>query len=291
MSKPIQLGDTSIHRVLDHVGNGFDPLQFFPTLGQERLDENRSWLEPVYLEKGNGKLRLAIQSYVIKTPKLTILVDTCVGNDKPRPARPFWHMQTGDQYQKALAGAGVTVADIDIVMCTHLHVDHVGWNTKLENGRWVPTFPKAKYLFSGKELAHWTERHKEKPELCPWIGDSVLPIVAAKRELVIKSDLQFADNIKLVPTPGHTIDHFSVRVGASGHDAVIAGDMIHSPIQGRYPEIGVMIDFDGKQAEATRRSLFGGLCETSTLLCTGHFPDEGPCRVHRWDNGFKFKTV
>ena len=106
---------------------------------------------------------LCIQSFVIKTPHHNILVDACVGNHKPRPTRPFWHMMNSDRFEKGLAAVGLTVDDIDYVMCTHLHTDHVGWNTKLENGRWVPTFPKAKYIMADRELEHWTEREKDNP--------------------------------------------------------------------------------------------------------------------------------
>ena len=106
---------------------------------------------------------LCIQSYIVKTPHHTILIDSCVGNHKPRPTRPFWNMMSSDRYEKNLAAAGFGVGDIDYVMCTHLHVDHVGWNTRLENGRWVPTFPKAKYLFADRELAHWSAKEKERP--------------------------------------------------------------------------------------------------------------------------------
>ena len=116
-------------------------------------------------------------------------------------------------------------------MCTHLHVDHVGWNTQLENGRWVPTFPRAKYLFADRELDHWTRRQKADPESCPWITDSVLPIVEAKRDERVKSDHVVDDLVKLIPTPGHTVDHYSVQVGKRGVDAIITGDMVHSPLQ------------------------------------------------------------
>ena len=145
--------------------------------------------------------------------------------------------------------------DIDYVMCTHLHTDHVGWNTKLENGRWVPTFPKAKYIMADRELEHWTARQKDNPDSVPWITDLVLPIIAAKRAQIVKSDFTFNEQVQFIPTPGHTIDHFSVLVGRAGADALITGDMIHSPLQGRYPELGMMADYDfaaGRQNPAQR---------------------------------------
>src|SRR5262249_29123802 len=131
---------------------------------------------------------LCVQSFVVKTPHHNILIDTCVGNHKPRPTRPFWNNLKSDRWEKSLAATGLGVGDIDYVMCTHLHVDHVGWNTRLENGRWVPTFPKARYLFAERELAHWTQEHAKDAQSLPWIADSVLPIVEAKRAEVVKSN-------------------------------------------------------------------------------------------------------
>jgi len=179
------------------------------------------------------------------------------------------------------------MADIDYVMCTHLHVDHVGWNTRLENGRWVPTFPKAKYLFADRELEFWTAKHQEDAAAHPWVTDSVLPIVQANRAEVVRSTHALNDQVHLFSTPGHTIDHFSVQIGKTGQDAVITGDMIHSPLQARYPEIGMRVDYDSKQAGITRRNLFGRLCDTPTLMCMAHFPSPSTGRIARWGDGFK----
>jgi glyoxylase-like metal-dependent hydrolase (beta-lactamase superfamily II) len=183
------------------------------------------------------------------------------------------------------------VNDIDFVMCTHLHTDHVGWNTRLENGRWVPTFPKARYVFADRELAYWTSRHKHDPAACPWITDSVLPIVAANRVDIVKSAHAFNDLVTLIPTPGHTIDHYSVQIGKPGADAVITGDMVHSPLQARHPELGMMSDYDSAQAGVSRRELFGRFCDTSTLMCTAHFPSPSTARVVRWKDAFDLIDV
>ena len=128
-------------------------------------------------------LILCFQSYIVKTPHHTILIDSCIGNDKPRPLRPKWNMKTDDTYMRALKAAGFSVDDIDFVMCTHLHVDHVGWNTRLENGRWVPTFPKARYVFAKGEFDYWTEQNA-KAEVPPF-ADSVLPVVEAKQSQIV----------------------------------------------------------------------------------------------------------
>ncbi|HKA99270.1 MAG TPA: MBL fold metallo-hydrolase, partial [Methyloceanibacter sp.] len=173
-------------------------------------------------------------------------------------------------------------------MCTHLHVDHVGWNTRLENGRWVPTFPKAKYLMADRELAFWTQKEKDDPSGVPWITDSVLPIVAAKRAQIVKSDFAFNEQVQFIPTPGHTIDHYSVLVGRPGRDALITGDMIHSPIQGKYPELGMRADYDSRQAGQTRRQVFDRFCDADTVMCVTHFPSPSTGRVRRWGDGYKF---
>jgi glyoxylase-like metal-dependent hydrolase (beta-lactamase superfamily II) len=287
MTSDYALGDVILHQVVEQEAPFFDAFEFFPSLTPEIMQENRSWLQPTYFDAA-GRLILCIQSYLVRTPRHNILIDTCVGNHKPRPRRPFWDMMTSDRYETGLAATGLSVSDIDYVMCTHLHVDHVGWNTRRANGRWVPTFPRARYVFAGRELDYWALRHKDDPESLPWISDSVLPIVEAKRAELVASDHELDDLVKLIPTPGHTIDHYSVRVGKAGHDAIITGDMIHTPLQARYPEIGMFTDYDAKQAAQTRRTLFDRVCETSTLMCTAHFPSPSTGRIVRRGDTFDF---
>jgi glyoxylase-like metal-dependent hydrolase (beta-lactamase superfamily II) len=291
MSLTFAVGDLTVHRVIESEGPLFDPMGFFPTLTDDVLAENLSWMKPKYIDPATGQLMLCIQSYIIRTPHHTILVDSCVGNHKERTNYPFWSQMTSDRYEKNLRATGLTFADIDFVMCTHLHVDHVGWNTRLENGRWVPTFPNAKYLFADRELAFWTEKERTDPGKQPCIVDSVLPIVEAGRHELVKSDHQLSDVVKLIPTPGHTIDHYSVHIGKSGADAVIGGDMIHSPLQARYPELCMRADYDRAQGGASRRNLFSKLCDTSTLLCTGHFPSPSVGRLTAWGDGFRYNEV
>ena len=290
MPDTIEIGSVMIHRIVEQEGPFFDAMQFFPTMTKEFLDENRGWLRPRFLD-ASDKLILCVQSYVVKTPHHTIMIDTCVGNHKPRPTRNFWNMMNSDRYEKNLAAAGFSVNDIDFVMCTHLHTDHVGWNTRQENGRWVPTFPKARYVFADRELDYWTKRQQDDPAACPWIVDSVLPVVLANRADIVKSAHAFNDLVTLIPTPGHTIDHYSVQVGRPGAYAIITGDMIHSPLQARFPELGMMADYDSKQAGESRRALFDRVCDTSTLMCTAHFPSPSTARVVRHREAFDFIDV
>src|SRR5919107_3044682 len=223
----IRVGDLTIHRIIEQEEPLFDPLEFFPSLTRDRLDENRAWLEDAgALDRATGKLRLCVQSYLVRTPRHTILVDTCVGNDKPRPARPFWNMRKDDAWERGLAATGVRVEDIDYVMCTHLHADHVGWNTR--------------YVIGEKEFAHWSAEHERAAN--PAIADSVLPIVEAGRADLVRTDMALDDHVRLLPTPGHTPDHFSVELGRGTTAAVLTGDLIHSPLQARHPEMSPRVD-------------------------------------------------
>src|SRR5712672_4629844 len=185
--------DITIHPVVEQQAPFFDVLEFFPGLTRELLEENRSWLQPDCIDPATGRLVLCVQSFVVKTPHHNILIDSCVGNHKPRPSRPFWNMMNDDRYEKNLAATGLGVEDIDYVMCTHLHVDHVGWNTRLDNVRWVPTFPKARYVFAKGEYDYWTEQHA-KAEVPPF-GDSVLPIVEAKKAEIVGHDFSIGDHV------------------------------------------------------------------------------------------------
>jgi glyoxylase-like metal-dependent hydrolase (beta-lactamase superfamily II) len=243
----------------------------------------------VALDPATGLVVLCIQSYIVRTPHHTILIDSCVGNHKERPARPFWHKREDPTYMRNLAAAGLTVDDIDFVMCTHLHVDHVGWNTKLENGQWVPTFPKARYVFAEQELAYWTARNEQEP-IAPMV-DSVLPIVAARRADIVRSDHALNEYVRLMPTPGHTPDHFAVALGKGKDSAVVTGDLIHSPLQARYPELAMFADVDRAQGVVTRRKFLEHYCDTDTLVCTAHFPSPSCGHVKRWDDGFRFVSV
>jgi len=287
MTSAINLESVTIHNIVEQQVPIFDAEVFFPSLEKAFLDEHRQWLEPTFIDPATGKVILCVQSYVVKTPHHTILVDSCVGNHKTLPHIPNWNQMDSRRYETNLAAAGVSVDDIDYVMCTHMHADHVGWNTRLDNGRWVPTFPNARYLFADREYAHWEEKAAQDPSAFPWMVESVLPVIAAGRADLVKSDHQVNDLVTLVPTPGHTIDHFSVHVGKAGSDAFLTGDMVHSPLQTRFPEIGMRADYDSPMAGQTRRTIFERYCDTPTLICTAHFPTPSIGRLTRWDDGFR----
>jgi glyoxylase-like metal-dependent hydrolase (beta-lactamase superfamily II) len=288
MTTTMRTGDVTVQRIVEQETAFLPALEVLPGLTAERLEENRHWMEPAALDS-NGWLVLCFQSYVLRTPHHVILVDSCIGNHKQRPNRPKWHDKTDNTYMTALAAAGLRVEDIDIVMCTHLHADHVGWNTRLENGRWVPTFPNARYVFTAQEYDHWTAVNAKSPVL-PF-NDSVLPVVEAKRADMVSTDHHIDDLVRLLPTPGHTPGHVAVCFGRGGAEGVITGDLMHSPLQTRYPQLSPVFDVDPAQSAVTRRNFLERYCDSNTLCCPAHFPSPSWGHIKRWGDGFRCETA
>ena len=286
-----RLGDITIARIVEREEPAFTVSGLLPDATPETLAPYRHWLEPKALDPVTGLLILPIQSYVVRTRRHNILIDGCMGEDKTCRWQMRWHKMRDLRFLSDLAALGLAPEDIDFVMCTHLHGDHVGWNTKLENGRWVPTFPKARYLFSKKEYEFWTGPNVPAGFSMDPINESVLPVIEANRAELVTSDHALNDHIRLTPTPGHTPDHFAVCAGKGGDQAVFTGDLIHSPIQARYPELIMRVDTDRDQAVATRRRFFERYCDTDTLCCTMHFPSPSVGHVKRWDSGFRLEYV
>jgi len=289
MSLKFAAGDLTIHRAIEQETTFLPALDLFPQLTPELLGENRAWLRQAGALDEADVLILCFQSYIVRTPHHTILIDSCIGNDKQRPARPKWHMKSDDTYMRGLAAAGVTPADIDYVMCTHLHVDHVGWNTRLENGRWVPTFPKARYVFGKSEYDYWSEQNARTP--VPPFGDSVLPVVEANKADIVGDDFAIGDHVRILPTPGHTPGHVAFTFGKNKDTAVFSGDLMHTPLQTLHPELSPKFDVDPVQAAVTRRNFLERYCDTDTLCCTAHFPSPSVGKIRRKGNAFACEAV
>lgn len=283
------LGDIRIDRVLESEEPEFPLFTFFPDATVEALAPHRSWMEPRFLEPGTDKIIAAVQSYVVRTKHHTILIDTCVGNHKPRRFWPAWNMRESERYLKGLADIGVSVEQIDFVMCTHLHTDHVGWNTRLINGQWVPTFPNARYVFAKDEFTFWEELNKKGAKYSDGcINDSVLPVVDAGQADLVSSDFSLDDNLWIEPTPGHTPGHISIRLSSCGCDGVLTGDVMHSPIQCTFPDWGVAGDGDKDLARQTRKKFLDRYAETDTRILTSHFPSPSAGFIRRAGETFKF---
>ncbi|MGC1886609.1 MAG: MBL fold metallo-hydrolase [Stellaceae bacterium] len=212
---------------------------------------------------------MSIHALVVETPSRRIVVDTCLGNDKENRRIPTWNrLQTS--FLADLAAAGYARETIDTVICTHLHVDHVGWNTMLVEGRWVPTFPKARYLMGRVEFAHWTSQH-EREDMSAVLADSVTPVWEAGLVDLVETDHRICDEVNLAPTLGHTPGHVSVRIASQGEEALITGDFMHHPCQIARPEWSSTADSDPAEARLTRERSLTHLADTPILVIGTHF--------------------
>ncbi len=249
------------------------------------LREESPWLEPFVGDKGH--LLQKIHCCIIDTGSERIAVDTCVGNDKER-GNPLWHEQQGP-FLDRLSASGYSPESITHVVCTHLHVDHVGWNTRLVNGQWVPTFPNAEYLFVEVEFDHWSNTEDLFGD--PVFEDSVAPIKNAGLANLVGSDYVIGDAVSFESTPGHTPGHISIRVDSGDQRAIITGDMAHSPIQIANPDLSSSFDTDPDMARSTRLEAFARWADGRTLVIGTHFgtPTAGTMHVdgdaYRLDTG------
>ena len=264
--QPIQLGQITISRVVETEGP--TPAGFLlPGATEEILRSHADWMAPHFYDPASGKLVMSIHSFIVRTRHHTILVDTCLGNDKKR-AVPNWNMRDGP-FLNDLKQAGVTPQQVDFVMCTHLHVDHVGWNTRLENGSWVPTFPNARYLFARAEWEHWSRSSDENYREV--FQDSVLPVMEANQVDLVDSDHAIDDEIRFEPTPGHTPGHVSLHMASGGAEAVITGDLLHHPVQCAEPDLCSSFCVDPERAVATRKAFLARYADGPTRILGTHF--------------------
>ena len=271
MTNPIShldLGSARITRIEEMPGPAFRLSTLFPDWDESIFDSHKDWLVPYYVNPEKMTALLNMHSWILQYDGRTILVDTCIGNDKDRMPAEKWH-QVQSPYLERLAQAGFEPEDIDMVMCTHLHVDHVGWNTMLVDGKWVPTFPKARYLIGQVEFAHWQADTDE--DQVAVMADSVLPVFDADLVDLVESNHKISDEISLIPTVGHTPGHVSVMIKSNGEEAMITGDFIHHPCQFAHPEWSSSFDTDPVQSAQTRREIFDKYADTPTLIIGTHF--------------------
>ena len=243
-----------------------------------------SWLIPHFADE-NGRLKMNIHALLVEAPGRRIIVDTCLGNDKQNRRIPTWNDRQGT-FLADLSSAGFARETIDTVLCTHLHVDHVGWNTMLVDGRWVPTFPNARYLFGRVEFEHWSKQ-TERADMPHVIADSVKPIIDRGLAELVEWDHQICPEVRLTPSTGHSPGHASVLISSKGQRAMITGDFAHHPCQMAHPEWASTADYDAKAAEATRRRILGELAGEPVLMIGTHFAGPTAGRVVRDGDAFR----
>jgi glyoxylase-like metal-dependent hydrolase (beta-lactamase superfamily II) len=277
-----QIGNVKITRLVESEGL-WPGTWLLPEATRENVRKEQ-WLSPVFSDD-TGKLRMSIHSYVLESAGMRILVDTCIGNDKQR-AIARWSGLHGP-FLDDLAGAGYAPGAIDLVLCTHLHVDHVGWNTTLKDGKWVPTFARARYLFAGTEWDYWS-RHENADFRAP-VEDSVRPVVASGLADMIDAGHRLTEEVWVEPTPGHTPGHLSVRISSLGREAVITGDVMHHPIQCARPQWGSNFDYDPGACRMTRLAFLERWADKDVLVFGSHFPTPSCGRiVSAADGAFRF---
>lgn len=284
-----KIGDVSVIRVEETILR--EPHELFPDFRFECLEPHLNWMAPHCYDPEEKEFLASVHSWVIRTRHHTILVDACTGNHKERPAWPRFH-QLDHPYLERLKAAGVAPGDVDFVMCTHLHVDHVGWNTRLVDGRWVPTFPNAKYIFSQREHDYWNpDLNKATQAFGPVFRDSILPVIEAGQALIVDNGFELDDQIQIFPTPGHSPGHLAIRLTSAGQKGIFSGDVMHQPLQVYYPEWNSRYCINPELARRTRRNLLEHCVDTGITLFPAHFCFPHAGRIQSYGKGFAFKFV
>jgi glyoxylase-like metal-dependent hydrolase (beta-lactamase superfamily II) len=290
--KQLRLGGATVDRVVESEGPSFFPEFIFPDWTEEAFEAERDWLAPHFRHAATGRLLMSVHAYVIRIGRHVVLVDTCIGNDKERPSTKPWHrLQT--PWLERLDALGVAPEQVTHVLCTHLHVDHVGWNTRLQNGRWVPTFPNARYLFHKDEYAYWEAEARRPQEGRSGSNDgtfqdSVLPVVEAGKAELVDGWHEIDDALKLEPSVGHSPGHVCLNLASEGARACFTGDMMHHPMQIARPDWNSRFCWDPAMSAATRRRFVERFAESGETVLAAHFAAPTAGRVRRDGAGWKF---
>ena len=295
--RQLTIGDVTITSIIERDGPWRKPEDMFPAYDAEVGKRHLAALDKEVFDPVSGTMVITYQTFIVRTPKHTILIDTCTGEDKGYAAPMNFPKQP---WLDNFRAAGLRFESIDYVFCTHLHSDHTGWNTMLRDGRWVPTFPNAKYIFHKEEYAYWeaaTQRGAHSPGSILVGGTqnvwtyNCLPIVEAGQALLVDDTFELDDTFSLTPTPGHSPCHCCVNIRSRGQQAVVTGDMMHHALQCREPDWSSVFDSDPKQAAQSRRRFLGQVADTSTLILPIHFPNPTVGRVAADGERFRYNFV
>ncbi|MFD5752028.1 MBL fold metallo-hydrolase [Streptomyces sp. NPDC127033] len=283
------VGDVTVHRIDEALLPPAVGTWLLPDATRDVVDRH-DWLRPDFADR-DGALRIDSHSFAFTVGGLRVLVDTGIGNGKTR-ANPAWHDLRTD-YVERLTAAGYAPESVDLVILTHLHTDHVGWNTRWVDGAWVPTFPHARYVTSRAEREFWAAHAMDEPRE-QMFRDSVIPVEEAGLLDLVDvpaEGVEAAPGLRLISTPGHTPGHLSVQLISRGETLLITGDCVHHPVQLAHPSIGACVDIDPERSEASRRELLGSLADTGTLVLGTHFPPPTAGRVITYGDAYRLVPV
>jgi glyoxylase-like metal-dependent hydrolase (beta-lactamase superfamily II) len=281
----LNLGDIAVQRILEHEIPVYRPSDLFDEATAEAVEPYREWLEPKALCPQTGCLIMPVQSYLVRTRHHCILIDTCCGHNKSYAEPPEWHQRRNETWLGRLQAAGVYPEDVDYVFCTHLHSDHCGWNTRLVDGRWIPTFPKASYVFARDE---YLATEAENSDI---FIENVLPIMEARQAVLVDLDYALDDEVWLEPAVGHSAGHVAVHLKSGPHRAAMCGDLIHSPLQLAEPGWSLNSDHDLAAAAETRKRFLDAHCGSDTLVLTAHFPSPSIGHIVPRGKAYDFRYI
>ncbi len=276
-----KIGNVSITPVIE-LDLSVDESFSLPDATPENLAPDFDWLQPHFVEP-DGKLKFRVQALLVESYGHKIIIDTCVGNDKQR-SEPVFN-QLNQPFLEDIAKSGFQREDVDIVVCTHLHYDHIGWNTMKVNGEWIPTFPNARYLITQPEFEYC--RSQKDDFWAKAFGDSVAPIFAAGLVELVDSNYQITPELQLIPTPGHTPGHSSVAISSQSQNAMITGDIMHHPCQCMHPDWKCVADTSPQQAETTRREFLNHVGDTDILVIGTHWSAPKPVSITQHKTAWK----
>lgn len=294
MKASCRIGTLRLDRVDEISGPAVDPWKLLPDLPGDAIERHRAWLAPTFYDEATSQLVLSLHGWIVRTGRVTVLIEACGGNHKNRPDYPRVH-GLDTPWIERLRAAGVAPEDVGYVFCSHLHVDHIGWFTELRNGSWAPTFPNAKYLMAQREYDNWNPATRSLPPFAlqgSCFEDSVLPVVESGQAVMVEDGHEIDQGLTIEASYGHTLGHCSVRARSGGETGIFCGDIMHSPLEMTYPHVNTYACEDADAARVSRRTLLEDAAEHGHLLLPAHFPAPfTACRVRRADDGFAIAKV
>lgn len=290
MADIFKIGDATITRVEETNMPVYPMRQIFPDCSDEEIAKHKAWLAPHHYEAETGRIKLAVHSWLLQVGGKKILIDCCCGNNKFKKDRPFW-TNLNEPWLERLAAAGARPDEIDVVMCTHLHHDHVGWNTIQRDGKWVPTFPNARYVFSKPDVDYFGKIDadpKQEPAELGTFRECVIPILdAGKADLVSGGAHRLNDFIEIAPAPGHSPGHVVFKLESKGQRGVFTGDVLHHLLQVHHPDWNFPKNSDAAEAKVSRRRVLDDLAATGALMLPGHIGLPFAGRIEKTADGYR----